>query len=367
MEINVDGNALFEACSLAISAAGQDKVGTKGQYFKLVADDSLTIMASDAELGVRVGVGDAKIRKGGECLISATKLVSILREVAADRVSLQLKDESCFLDAGSSQFEMITHGAAYHDIEDFSPEAYHEIPSGTLKDIIRRTIFAVAAVAHNRFGATTGMLWDLGDDHLSLVGSDGRRLAVAGCACERVGGHTIDGRTSVVSKKTMSLLERTLDDSEAKVKVSFTSTDVCFSFGNTVIRSRLVEGRYPQYKLIIPNKLPIRFNIESEILHRAIRQTAIMADADSRRISFEFKGGKLLLQAKGSDTGRSKVEIPVEFTGKMEIDMNSQILLEMLKLIDGDMLIEMKDHQTPVVFHASKCLYVVVPIVSKAE
>ena len=72
----------------------------------------------------------------------------------------------------------------------FTEEKYHEIPSGVLRDMIKRTLFAAATEGQVRFGATTGVLWELEDEKAALIATDGRRLAMMTAQAKPIGDHT---------------------------------------------------------------------------------------------------------------------------------------------------------------------------------
>src|SRR5262249_21224688 len=152
----------------------------------------------------------------------------------------------------------------------------------------------------------SGVLWELDKDEVKLVATDGRRLALAEGLATGHGGHTTKGQSPIVPSKTMALLERNLqDDPEELVRVCLRPNEVLFRTGRAVIYSRLVEGRFPDYKQVIPKKLPVRVPLQAGPFQAAVRQAAIMADNETKRVTFQFARGKLTLQSQGQTTGRS--------------------------------------------------------------
>ena len=71
-----------------------------------------------------------------------------------------------------------TEPTAFPEFPAFSEEKYHEITAGVLRDMIRRVAFAVSSAEHSKFGATVGVLWEIDGENISLVATDGRRLAL---------------------------------------------------------------------------------------------------------------------------------------------------------------------------------------------
>src|SRR3954462_9560600 len=147
----------------------------------------------------------------------------------------------------------------------------------------------------------TGVMWELDGDSIRLVGTDGRRLALAEGVATAVGGHTTKGQTPVVPAKAMGLLERNLqDDPEETVKVCIRPNEVLFRTGRAVIYSRLVEGRFPDYRAVLPKKHTVKVPLEAGPFQAAVRQAAVMTDNDSKRVDFKFAKNKLTLEARGS-------------------------------------------------------------------
>src|SRR5205807_8792876 len=99
--------------------------------------------------------------------------------------------------------------------------------------------------------------------------------------------------------------------------------------------------------LLVPHSFPTR---RSSDLQQAIRQAAIMTDDESKRVVFAFAKKKLTLQARGTEAGRSKVEMPLEYDGKpLEISFDPKFLLEMLRVLEPEaqIALEMVDSGSP--------------------
>ncbi len=212
----------------------------------------------------------------------------------------------------------------------------------------------------------TGVLWDLDGETARLVGSDGYRLALAQGTATAHDGHTTKGQSPVVPTKAMGLLERNLqDDPEETVKVCIRANDVLFRTGRAVLYSRLVEGRYPDYRQIFPKKPAVKATAAAAPLLAAVRQAAVMVDAETKRVAFRFGKHKLTLEAQGVNTGRSKVELPLAYEGKaMNLGFNPEWLTQMLKVVppDAELTLDLIDADTPVLIHCgSDYSYLVVP------
>ncbi len=361
---------LLAACQLASAAVASKEIKPVLRNLKaVVTDDRCTLMATDLELGIRIDVRGVKVEEPGEALLPTSRIISILREANDEELSLDACMDACFIRGASVEFEMPGEDpAAFPDIPPFAEEKYHELTAGVLREMIRRVAFAAASAEHSRFGATVGVLWELEDEKATLVATDGRRLALIHGTCQSHGGHSTKGAMPVVPLKAMILLERNLVEPDELVKVSFRPNEVLMRTERAMVYSRLVEGRFPNYRQVIPKESAVTVPIVVGPFQSAVRQAAIMTDDESKRVVFTFAKKKLTLQAKGAESGRSKVECPIEFEGKaLEISFDPKFVTDMLKVVEPDasLTLALTDANTPAVFRQEpNYTYVVVPLVT---
>jgi DNA polymerase-3 subunit beta len=198
------------------------------------------------------------------------------------------------------------------------------------------------------------------------VATDGRRLAVVNGAAACLNGHDTKGTTPVVPTKAMNLLERNLQDPNEVVRITIRPNQVLFKTERAVISSLLVEGRYPAYREVFPKKQTVKIPLTAGPFHAAVRQSAIMTDEESKRVKFSFTKKNLTLQAQGVETGRSKVEIPLDYDGKpIDINFDPKFLTDMLRVLEPDaaLTLELVDGNSPALFRCGdNYSYIVMPL-----
>ncbi len=345
---------LLSAAQLASAAIPAKEVKPILKNLKAVASDGrCTLLATDLEIGIRLDVVSLTIQETGEAILPAARLINILRETRDNELQLEADANACVVKGESFLFEMPGEDPAqFPEWPTFAEDKYHELTAGSLREMVRRTLFAVAE-STNRY-SMSGILWEMEDNTARLVATDGHRLAVADGQAVPVGGHTTKGQAPVVPTKAMSLLERNLQgDGEEVVKVCIRPNDVLFRTETAMIYSRLVEGRFPNYRQILPSGHKSRVKLTVGPFMAAIRQAAIMTEEDSKRVAFRFEKGKLTLEAQGATTGRSKVSLPADLDGKpIQINFNPVYVLDMLKVLpaDAELGLEMEDPGRPAVF-----------------
>jgi len=366
MKLDCEREALLQDCQLAAAATSVKDVKPILRHIKASANgDRCTLMATDLELGIRLDVRSPVVVKAGAAIWPASKLLSILRESTDERLIVEADSERVMVTGERTEFEMPSEDPQnFPDFPSTIDNKYHELTAGSLRTMIRRTVFA-AAKESTRY-AMTGVLWELEGPVARLVATDSKRLALVHGEANQVGGHETKGGQHLVPTKAMSLLERNLVDDAELVKVAMHQNEVLFQSAKAVIYSRLVEGRYPPYKEIMPKKSAIKIPLVVGPFLSAVRQAAIMTDEESKRVTFAFNSGKLTMQAQGAATGRSKVDLPIEYDGaKMEINFDPHYIIDLLKVLEADdpLVLELNDGSKPALFRSGPTYqYLVMPL-----
>jgi DNA polymerase III subunit beta len=368
MRMVCNREGLLSACQLAsVAVASRDVKPILKNIKAVVQPERCTLMATDMELGIRLEVRSVKVDEPGEAILPAARLLAILRESTDEELAIEATNDGSVVRGDNIEFEMPGEDPAHFpDFAEFAEERYHELAAGMLREMIRRTIFAAATSEHAKFN-TTGVLCELEDEQARLVATDGRRLALSIGSATPHGGHTTKGQMPVVPTKAMSLLERNLQEPDEQVRISLRPNEVLMKTDRAMIYSRLIEGRYPDYRRVIPSKQSVKVALEVGPFQTAIRQAAIMTDEESKRVVFSFGKNKLTLKAQGSESGRSRVEMPLDYSGQpIDIGFDPKYLLEMLRVLPPEtpLSLELIDPSSPVVLRTdASYTYVVVPLV----
>jgi DNA polymerase-3 subunit beta len=361
-------DGLLTACQLVGVAVASRTTKPVLANIKAIADaDRLTLIATDLEIGIRYELRGVNVEQGGESILNVNRLVSILRESPDVDLRIDADERRCKVHTSTSEYEMSSEDPSeFPELPIFTDSKYVEITAEALSSMVRRTVFA-AAKQDTKY-AITGILWEVEENKLRLVATDTKRLALTLGEVTVHGGLETKGQSHLVPTKAMSLLERTLADGDKNqlIRVSLRPNEALFQTEKSTIYTRLVEGRYPPYRDIIPKKANAKIPLIVETFLAAVRQAAIMTDDESKKVAFQFDNGKLTLQAQGSKTGRSKVESPIDYRGdKIIINFDAQYLVEMLRVLDPAevVMLDLVDGNKPAVFRSGDdYLYLVMPL-----
>lgn len=369
MKISCAREALLHACHAVAPAVAARTTKPILSNIKMIAEaDVITLMATDLELGIRYELRGPQIQKTGSCILPVTKLVSILRESTDEEVLLEAQEEQSTIRLSRSKF--VLPGASPDDFPDLPEtsggDSYLEISAGVLRTLIHRTVFAADRKESARW-AITGVLWEFHDDHLRLVATDTRRVAIADGPAQLHGEKTSPKISHLLPAKAINLLDRSLSDEGELIRVYLMANEAMIQLERATIHTRLVEGRFPPYRDIIPKKQSNTLQLPAAEFFAKVRQAAITSDEESKRVDIRFEPGKITLRSSGSESGSSDVNMDLEnYSGEpTSIALNAQYLTEMFRAVEGEptIALDITNDTLPAVFKiADHYLYLVMPL-----
>ena len=336
---------------------------------KAVAEgDRLILMGTDNEVGIRYELRGIKVTRAGAAILPPPRLASILQETHDAEITINVGEETTTIRTSTGRFELPSGiPEEFPEIPAFDEtKEYHEITAGVLRTMLKRTAFAVEKRESTRY-AVTGVLWEAENGKARLVATDTRRLALCEGPAIVHGETDPKGQSHLIPLKTIQLLERNLADDGELVKVVLKPNEALFQTERAIIHTKLVEGRFPPYRNIIPRSMEVKLTVSCPDLLAHVRQAAIMTDDESRRVDFHFEPGSVTLSARGPHTGSGEVKLLLpEYNGKVvDIAFDPVFLTDMLRAVDGEptATLEMTDGQKPAVFRLGESyLYLVMPL-----
>jgi len=338
------------------------------QNVKLVTDpdEGSVLMGTDLEVGIRHRVLGVKVEQPGSVILPTAQIGSILRTSADIELAIHTDDEHLFIRGLHSDFTLpVEDPTSFPEVPDFAAASYYIVAASDMKKLIRRTIFATD-VESTRY-ALGGVLVELTPESITMVGTDGRRLARMSTAADSESNPPIPAGSPVIPVKALKLIERNLADDDPPVHLTIQSgTAILMQTESATIYSRLVEGRFPRYQDVFPATVEVKIPLEVGPLRTAVEQASIVTSEDSRGVDFKFGSGVLRLVSQSADVGSSHVELPIAYEGKpVEITFDPRYLIDALKTLDDTTTItaELIDAKNAAVFKTDdQYTYVVMPL-----
>ncbi len=320
-------------------------------------DNDLTLTSTDLEVGLKLQV-PAKILERGITTLPAKKMFSIVRELVDDEIELNVVDHITSIQSGSAFFKVIGLSEVdFPALPKIDPKHKYVLPQIEFKKLLRQTSFAVSKDS-TRY-VLNGLLFSFQDKKFIIVGTDGRRLAYM----EREGDGSLKEEIIVPAKAIQEVL-RLLGD-EGDVSIFILENQIAFQIRSTLIVSRLIEGRFPSYKQIIPEKSKLNFEVNREEFHSLIRRIAVMTTERSNSVKMELSENKMEISAQSPDFGEAKEEMPILYKGaSFAISFNPIYILDALRsLEDESIFIHLQDALSPGVIKTKDTFqYIIMPM-----
>ena len=276
--------------------------------------------------------------------VPARKFAEIIRELPPAEVEVESEGKRITIRCGEGVYEL--GGAEKEDFPQFpKPEAEKKfsISGEKLCRMVEKTVFAVST--DQARPVLNGVLWQIREERMNMVATDGHRLAKIGM--EGISPEGVEEEV-IVPPKVLHHLLRFAPHEE--VEVLLQPNSLIFNLGPTLLYSRLLEGPYPDYEMVIPKENDKLLVANRELLTSAIKRVSILSNQTTHQIRFSFKPKELELDAANPDLGGEAKEIvEVEYKGeKMEIGYNAYLILDALKQIEGErVVIELKGPLNP--------------------
>jgi len=329
-----------------------------------LTEDRATLLATNSEVGIRSEVSGVESDSVGEVLLPAKQVTEILREVQDDVIVLEVDEGGLRIRTADNEFKLaVDDPAEFPDVAMFDDDAYWTVPGRQLKQAIQRTIFAIDT--KNARYALGGVLVEVSPATITLAATDCHRLAVAQTPCSQCGEPSA-GQRPVVPAKAMRLIEQSVGKGEQEVHLAVHDDSVLVRSGTSTIYARLVAGRFPKYRDVIPRNPPICIELVAGPLLSAVQQSAMVASDKRCGVDFAFADGNLILASVGADAGCSRVELPVSYDGEpITITFDPKFVADFLKVLkpSASLSLGLTAPNDPVVFRVgSDYTYVLMPM-----
>lgn len=314
--------------------------------------DSIDVFATDLDVGIK-GSYQAAIVSEGSATVNGRKLHEIVKELPNEEINLKSDQEKNWIN--------ITCKKSTFKIACLPPDEYPAFPAykeendlvieiDFLKEMLRKTNFAIST-DETRF-TLNGILLESGDNAITMVGTDGHRLAFI----KKDKGFELKGKVEIIiPKKTQAELLKILESGESEqgdakktMSISVEKNHAAFKMDKLILVSRLIDGRFPNYRQVIPKDNDSIVVINSELFLHALRRVAILADEKSKMVKFDVKGNLMTLVSDNSELGEAREEIDVEYKGdEITIGLNAKYVMDILNAINSDKInFKLKDSES---------------------
>ena len=298
-----------------------------------IQQNKLVVSASDLETTMSATL-DIESDNEGSVAIPAKLLLDTLKTFPEQPLTFVVEENNT-VEISSNHGK---YALAYADGNEFPKSVSLEDPSATkmaghiLATAINKTIFA--AGNDDLRPVMSGVFFQFSTEGLTFVATDAHKL-VKYTREDVTASQTAE---FIMPKKPLNLLKGILAGSDDNVTIEYNDSNAKFTFDNTVLICRLIDGKYPNYEAVIPKENPNKLTIDRTQFLNSVRRVSIFSNKTTHQIRLKIAGAELNISAEDIDySNKAEERLTCDYQGDdMQIGFNSRFLTEMLNNLSAD-------------------------------
>ena len=334
--------------------------------------DHISLTTTNLDIGIRCRI-TAEVTTEGSITLPVRKLATIVKELPQQEVFFELaSNNQAKITSGGSIFKVMGIGTdEFPPLPSFENQHVFKLEQNDLANMLKSVSFAQSS-DENRY-ILNGVYFNFSDENLTLVATDGRRLALTSYELE---ADSSDIGSLILPAKTVSEIERLVGKGES-VKIAFNDRQVAFEIaiedeeGNSglidhiYLVSKIVEGNFPNYRQVIPKETEYRIKIERELFLECVHRAALVTSEKSNSIKLKISNNLMEIMGSSAEYGESHESMGIAYEGPdVQIAFNPTFLMEPLRALSHDeIFFEFKDELSPgLVKTLNQFLCVIMPL-----
>lgn len=337
-----------------------------GNFLFQVSESYLIVTGSDLEIETRSQTElDGVEGESFDITLPAQKLLTIIRSLPDGvMVNLDFEEARCTLKAGRSSFKLSTlPGKEYPHIDLTQAQLAFRLTQGQFKNLIQHCSFSMASQDVRFY--LNGMLFDITPTSLRLVATDGHRLST--CSLESNLGDLVPTQ-AIVPRKAIIEISKLLVEADEEIQISLAKNYLTVQFMDTVFTCKLIDGRYPDYRRVIPQQNDVFVQTDRELLKAILQRSAILSNERFKGVRMVLEQNLLTVHAQNSEQDESHEDMAIDYQGdKIEIGFNVSYLLDVINSVKDDCItLSLKDSSSSCLVEAAQesiaCQHVIMPM-----
>src|SRR5881398_335355 len=299
----------------------------------------LTVVATDLETVMRVQL-DIEAKDSGKVCIPAKILVDSLKNIADQPLSFNIdKNFAIEITSDNGKYKVMGENPDNFPKEPAADDTTSfTMTSTALVTAINKTLFAVSN--DDLRPAMTGVFFELNKDSIQFVATDAHRLV----RYKRTDVSCPKQDSFIVPRKPLNLLKSAVPDNEDEITISYNSNHLFVKHGTTQMSCRLIDARFPDYKVVIPADNPYKIVVAKTDFQSALRRVSVFSNKSTNQVALNISGSELQLAAQDVDFSfEGNERMACQYDGEdLQIAFNAKFLIEMLSAADTeDVVIEL--------------------------
>jgi DNA polymerase III subunit beta len=298
-----------------------------------IEKNKLTVVATDLETVMRVQM-DIEAKDSGKVCIPAKILLDSLKNIPDQPLTFNIdKNFGIELTSDNGKYKVMGENPDNFPKEPGADDTTSfTMTASALVTAITKTIFATST--DDLRPAMTGVFFELDKKGLQAVATDAHRLV----KYKRKDVSCPKADSFIVPRKPLNLLKSALPVNEDEITVSYNSNHLFVKHGTTQMSCRLIDARFPDYKVVIPSDNPYKLVVSKNDFQSALRRVSIFSNKSTNQVALNISGSELQLAAQDVDFSfEGNERMKCRYDGEdLTIAFNARFLIEMLSAADGD-------------------------------
>lgn len=300
------------------------------------ASDNLTVSATDMEMNIQCIV-PVQVLEEGSIVLPSRYITEMVKRLPDVQIELETNafSSATTIRYGNSEFSI--NGFPSEEFPAFPPlkgQYNFSLPEENFKEMLRQVLFATHTDETRPI--FTGVLFELEGNEMRLVATDTHRLAFRRSNLENGVNDLIN---PIVPGKTLNEVSRIIGVSGRLLDVTLGDNQIMFSTGDTRLVSRLIAGKFPSYRQVIPNEHICRLQVNARDLLESSERAALIAKEGSPVVSLQVHEGGLVLSVH-TTAGWIREQVKATIEGEaMEISFNARYLGDVLRVVGTEEII----------------------------
>lgn len=334
-------------------------------------DNEIKLTTYDLEIGIEY-VMECEVKKQGSTVVNAIMFSEIIRKLPDTEIYITLNEKNLLeIECEGSLYKLSTmNPEEFPELPKIEIENSIEVEQNTLKNMIRKTIFAVSTEENRPI--FTGCLFEIQKNKLNIVAVDGFRLALRSIFLNK----QTNDFSAVIPGKTLNEVTKILSDSFENVKIGVSKNQALFEMDNCKIVTRVLDGEFLNYKSVIPENWETRIKVNKSNLQNSFERISLISSSSVEKekkypVKVSVDIGKVVISCT-NQTGDAKEELFISTEGKnLDVGFNPKYFLDSLKSIDDeDVFVEFGTSISPCLIKSTEnkeYVYMILPIRLKEE
>ena len=365
MKFSCQTVSLNKAVQIVLRAISSKPSSPIFSGIKLIAEDNtLKLRGMDLNMAIAYSM-PCEVEEKGEMLVSAKHFSDLIRKLGGETVCISKNEteNTINIQSAKSDFQLLLmNDEDYPQFPFISADRKIVLKDEKIRELIKKTIFACSTDEGRPL--FTGILAEINDGKVTFVGTNTHRLAI-----KSIEESIEDNFSVIIPARALGEIVRNLSgELPQDVEISISNNQIMIVIEQIVIVSRLIEGKFPNYRRVVPPAFAVKLEVNVKELAAAVERIALFSgDNEYGIIKMHVENNELILTSSNPEVGKGTETVACEMQGEpLNVAFNSQYILDILKnIVDEKITMELNNSSSPVCIkpiEEQNYLYILTPI-----